>query len=150
MQIVMKTERILDEGEECLFAGTVTLEMPLYHERSKMLLDNVNGLALADEVLDSKAQENESIEAKMKRASAMIEIQEKVAKKVYDMVTACDLKSAEKEELKTKDELFSHPDAAPIVEALMRKLMSNFAGNGKESSRGSQSSMGNGSRTEAR
>jgi len=137
MQIVMKTERILDEGEECLFAGTVTIDMPLYHERSKMLLENVNGLALAEEFLEKPSgDEKESIEQKMKRASAMIEIQEKVAKKLFDMVASCDLKSAEGETLKTKDELFSHPDAAPLVEALMRKLMSNFAGNAKGRSPG--------------
>lgn len=132
MEVVLKTERILD-GEPCAFKGTIKVNMPLHHERSKLFMGNLKELTMAEQ---AASNESEALEAKVDKARAMLDLQSAMSAKVYEYVIGCLLTSDDGTVLKTKEELWSHPDAAPLVDALIGKFMSNFAGNGKGNSSG--------------
>lgn len=128
MHIKFKTDQLLDdenERAECPFTGTVTVDMPSHEFRSKFAME-VGLLDLAS-MAGTPGQEP-TMEEKLKKALRASEIQGKASEMVLKKIVECDLKHSDGEtpDLKTAEDLWCHPDAEAIVEALIFKFGTNF------------------------
>lgn len=123
MKVKFRSENLLEDGEECQFIGTVTVEVPPHHERSRFILDSGVG-----DLATMGPMDRNNMDDMIKRANKAAEIAERSSKMVLSKVVECDLAHSDGETvLKTAEELWSHPDASPIVEGLIQKFTTNFA-----------------------
>ncbi len=126
MEITFKHDQLLDaaDGETCDLTGSVTVKMPLYHERS--LIPKRIGLF---EYKPSDEKSNETDAGKLKDALSQMEIMAKAAELLMTYVVRCDLKSADGSTvIKTTDDFFSHPDCTPLIHGLVGKFIGGFMG----------------------
>lgn len=121
MKIKLQAKRLLDADQECRFDGTITINMPLHHERTRMMIEGIGTISQDD----MKKDGDQSIE----RARTLGEAAALVSEKVFGLIIDCDLKSDEGEKIVDKETLWAHPDAMPLVEGLVGRFMTNFAGN---------------------
>lgn len=121
MVITFKAEDLLDDGQVCSLKGTIRVDVPPFPERQ--------AFALKAGFAEYKPDHSDSEEAKLKNAAQLYEINGRVAAQVLERVVDCDLVSDDKQTVvRTRDEFSCHPEASPLVEALMAKFLNNFAG----------------------
>ena len=127
MKVVLKHTRLLDEGDECAFDGTITINMPMHEER-QMILTTIGALDA------TKSNSKDDDESQKEKAKVSLEIMAKASAKVRGYVVECDLHDAEGTVLKTPEELWSHPDAEILVNALISKFLNGFTTKKKNAS----------------
>jgi hypothetical protein len=119
-----------EDNAECPFSGFVEVDVPPHHERTKFVLSTGVG-----ELAGMGKLDREDAADVVKKATKVAEIAERSSKMVFERVTSCDLKHVDGETvITTPDDLWSHPDATPLVEGLIQKFTTNFASGKKKPS----------------
>lgn len=121
MHIVMKTENLLDKPEDSDFSGTVTVDVPSFPERQRFAMEI--GLEKYEQPLDKDSNQD-----RVSKSLKMTEIASNASELVLKRVVKCDLHGPDGEHLTTVEEFSCHPGAGLIVEALVGRFISNFAG----------------------
>lgn len=129
MNIKLQAKRLLFEGDSCVFDGTITVDIPPHHERTKLMAKTLEGFKQED-LSDDKAKD-QPVADKLERVRFMADAAAKISADVYKRVKECDLKANDGsgEVITDKETLWAHPDCLPLVEGLVAKFMTNFAGN---------------------
>ena len=130
MKVKLTVEQLLeDDASQCPFTGTVTIDTPPHSVRTKFAFQiGIPDLA--------KIDKGDTDDLKIQKASKLADIMSKGSELITQWVKECDLVHAEDQEvvLKTTEEFFSHPDTNDLVEALVMKFATNFAGGKKKPS----------------
>lgn len=129
------TQRLLadadvEAGEEqptCLFEGTVTVQIPPHHERFKFLKESGMTSLRNAKFGDDVAKPNSTADM-MDKAEAFTEFASKASELVLKHVKGCELKHEDGTVITDPTQMWSHPDAVPLIDVLIMKFTSNFVG----------------------
>lgn len=123
MKIRLRTSRLIDADTVCEYSGTIEIDMPPHHERTRMMMGNLNAI----EQDDLEAVKKDAVG--LNRVKIFAEAAAAVSERVFGLVGAVELENTHGDKITTKEELWCHPDCIPLVEGLVGKFMTNFVGN---------------------
>ncbi len=129
MEISYTVDQLLEEkASDCEFKGTVTIQVPLYHERIR--LPKVLGIDKVQKMAESKADKDGK--ANLQDAMDSMEFMGQAAEKIMKYIIRCELTHSDgTTKLQTTEDLFGHPEAGEIVSGVVNKFMAGFLGKKK-------------------
>lgn len=135
MEVTFTHDKLLAEGEECEFTGSVTVKMPMYQERSQF----ARRVGLLDYKPTNKSAEQMDDQEKIRDGLAQIDIMAKAADLAQPYIVSCDLVNTEGMKLATMEDFFSHPGATPILTGLLTQFIGGFVSKKTKPSSGPKS-----------